>query len=64
MTNCLVLSLLVVSSLAMVTVVGRDNRAATALSKAKDKVSDTAHEANKLKQVTLGAAQRELSVML
>ncbi|MBA0632382.1 hypothetical protein Godav_001139 [Gossypium davidsonii] len=56
MTNGLLLSLLVVSSLAMAAAVGRDDRVATALGKAKDKVSDTAHEANKLKQAASGTA--------
>ncbi|PPE00706.1 hypothetical protein GOBAR_DD02261 [Gossypium barbadense] len=52
MTNGLVLRLLVVSSLAIVAAVGRDDRVVTALCKAKDKISDIAHEANKLKQET------------
>ncbi|PPE00708.1 hypothetical protein GOBAR_DD02263 [Gossypium barbadense] len=54
MTNGLVLSLFVVSSLAIVAAVGRDDRVFTALCKAKDKISDIAHEANKLKQETSG----------
>ncbi|MBA0645978.1 hypothetical protein Goklo_014000 [Gossypium klotzschianum] len=59
MTNGLVLSLLVVSLLAMVAAVGRDDRVVTALCKAKDKILDIAHEANKLKQATSGTNQRQ-----
>ncbi|MBA0880993.1 hypothetical protein Goshw_018416 [Gossypium schwendimanii] len=58
MTNGLVLSLLVVKSLATVAAVGRDDRVITALCKAKDKISDIAHEANKLKQATSGTIHK------
>ncbi|MBA0635183.1 hypothetical protein Godav_003303 [Gossypium davidsonii] len=58
MTNGLVLSLLVVSLLAMVAAVGRDDRVVTALCKAKDKILDIAHEANKLKQATSGTVHK------